>query len=152
MTLKKYFVALLISIFLIGGCQQKQMTPKITDTSGSVQKDIQPSPEDIVNKQGNITNLEIFQTFLDNIKRGERDEIRIISYTKEGDPMIHKLIYDGEFIHSTEDTTRDQNGSGSINSLNCQSIEKEEKEENTDYYLSGCTNQSKGPLVLFIRN
>ena len=152
MTLKKYLVVLLISIFLIGGCQQKQVTPKITYISGSVQNDYQPSPEDIINKHGEITNLETFQTFMDNIGQRESDEIRIISYTKEGDPMIHELIYDGEFIHSTEDTTRDQHGPGSINSLKCQSIVTEEKEDITDYYLSGCTNQSKGPLVLFIRN
>lgn len=148
--MKKYYVAILICIFFISGCQQNQVTPKITYVSGSVQEDYQPSPEDIVNKHEDITNLETFQTFKDNIDHGESDEIRIVTYTEEGDPMIHELLYDGKLIHSTEDTTRDHFGSGSINSISCESLEAEDKAERTDYYLSGCTNQSNGPLVLVI--
>jgi hypothetical protein len=110
-----------------------------------------PSDEDIVNTQGEITNLEKFIKFVENVNQGREDKIRVVRYTTEGDPMLHDLEYDGEIITSTTDTTRDEFGNGSVNKATCKSIDIKETDERTDYTLSGCdkTNRDNSILVIW---
>ena len=88
---------------------------------------------------GEIKNIERFEEFLSNIKKGQKDNIRVIRYTVEGDPILRDLEYDGKTIKTTNDTRRDQYGQGSINSTTCTSIEENETTERT-YVLEGCEN------------
>lgn len=60
------------------------------------------SPEDVVN-HGNITNIDKFFAFIENVNRGIEDKIRVVTYTEEGGPMLIDLEYDGEVIHSKTD-------------------------------------------------
>ncbi|WP_051475755.1 DUF4362 domain-containing protein [Bacillus sp. J37] len=108
----------------------------------------QPSNEDVVDTHGEITNLEKFMKFVENVNQGEEDNIRIVRYTTEGDPILHDLEYDGEMITSTTDTTRDEFGVGSVNTKICKTIDVKETAENTDYTLSGCDLISDNSILV----
>jgi hypothetical protein len=60
-----------------------------------------PSDEDIVDSHGEITNLEKFMKFVENVNQGIEDKIRVVRYTIEGDPMLHDLDFDGKTNVST---------------------------------------------------
>ncbi len=89
---------------------------------------------------GQIENTERFTEFLKNVEQEQKDNIRIVRYTEEGDPMLPDLEYDGEIIKSTTDTRRDKFGEGSIKTTICTSMEVVETTERTDYILDGCEN------------
>jgi hypothetical protein len=46
-----------------------------------------PSDEDIVDSHGEITNIEKFMKFVENVNHGREDKIRVVRYTTEGDPI-----------------------------------------------------------------
>ena len=109
-----------------------------------------PSDEDIVDSHGEITNIEKFMEFVENVNQGREDKIRVVRYTIEGDPLLHDLEYDGENITSTTDTTRDEFGDGSVSTATCKSINVEETDETTDYILSGCDKTDRDNSILAI--
>lgn len=109
-----------------------------------------PSDEDIVDSHGEITNIDKFMKFVENVYQGNEDKIRIVRYTTEGDPLLHDLEYDGEIITSTTDTTRDEFGSGSISTATCKSINVKKTDETTDYILSGCDKTDRDNSILVI--
>ena len=109
-----------------------------------------PSDEDVVDSHGEITNIEKFIEFVENVNQGREDKIRVVRYTIEGDPMLHDLEYDGETITSTTDTTRDEFGDGSISTATCKSINVKETDETTDYILSGCDKTDRDNSILVI--
>jgi hypothetical protein len=110
-----------------------------------------PSDEDIVDTHDEITNLGKFMEFVKNVNQGKEDQIRVVRYTIEGDPMLHDLEYDGEIITSTTDTTRDQFGKGSVSTATCKSITVKETDEGTYYNLSGCNKTKRDKSILVIR-
>ncbi|MCM3663704.1 DUF4362 domain-containing protein [Mesobacillus subterraneus] len=110
-----------------------------------------PSDEDIVDTHDEITNLGKFMEFVKNVNQGKEDQIRVVRYTIEGDPMLHDLEYDGEIITSTTDTTRDQFGKGSVSTATCKSITVKETDEGTYYNLSGCNKTNRDNSILVIR-
>lgn len=109
-----------------------------------------PSVEDIVDSHGEITNIEKFMKFVENVNQGREDKIRVVRYTTEGDPILHDLEYDGEIITSTTDTTRDEFGNGSVSTATCKSINVKETDETTDYILSGCDKTDRDNSILVI--
>ncbi len=64
--------------------------------------------------------------------------------------MIHDLIFDGETIQSTYDSTRDGYGSGSIEQSTCESFIEKELEDKTEYMLEGCNNGVGEQTVLLV--
>jgi hypothetical protein len=102
-----------------------------------------PSDEDIVDSHGEITNLEKFMKFVENVNQGIEDKIRVVRYTIEGDPKLHDLDFDGKIITSTTDTTRDEFGDGSVRTASCKSIDVKETDESTEYTLSRCDNTNR---------
>ncbi|MDF2790542.1 MAG: hypothetical protein K0S80_3643 [Neobacillus sp.] len=109
-----------------------------------------PSNKDIVDTHGEITNLEKFMEFVENVKQGREDKIRVVRYTTEGDPILHDLEYNGEIITSTTDTARDEFGDGRISTATCISIDVKETEESTDYTLSECNKTNRDNSILEI--
>ncbi len=108
----------------------------------------QPSEEDIVDTHGDITNLEIFMEFIENVQEGKEDKIRVVRYTTEGDPILHDLEFDGEVITSKVDSTRDEFGSGKVSTAACQSIDVIETHERTEYSLTGCSKTNRDNSIL----
>jgi hypothetical protein len=51
-------------------------------------------------------NLDRFYEFLDNLKNGIKDKIRITEYYVDGPPVIKILDYNGNVIKLTIDSTR----------------------------------------------
>ena len=138
--MKKAILLCILFIALItAGCQNEENLANTTGKQNNV-PDYIPSSEDIVDMHGEIENKERFEEFLDNVGKDQKDSIRVVSYTEEGDPMIHNLEYDGAVIKSTTDTRRDKFGEGSINNTSCTSVETVETKERTDYILEGCDN------------
>jgi hypothetical protein len=146
---KKILFFIMTGILLLSGCQTEPQEKTKIEKQDKIFA-FQPSSEDVVNKHGNIENVERFIIFLDNVKAGKRDKIRVVGYTEEGDPMLHDIEYDGELLHSTTDTRRDKYGSGKIDSTTCKEIEVEEKDERTDYTLSGCERINRDNSILVI--
>ncbi|MCK1995178.1 DUF4362 domain-containing protein [Peribacillus muralis] len=82
-----------------------------------------PSDTDIVNRNNaDIENEMKLKEFIKNTETGKKDSIRVVAYTKEGDPILTDLTFNGEQLEITEDTTRDEYGSGEINTFGCEKI------------------------------
>ncbi|GAA0494006.1 hypothetical protein GCM10008986_20650 [Salinibacillus aidingensis] len=129
----------LIIIVLMAGCQNTENLPNTNQKEDNI-PNYNPSSEDIVDMHGDIENIDRFKKFINNVEAGQKDSIRVIRYTTEGDPVLRNLEYDGEAIISTSDTRRDKYGKGSINTATCESIEVNETTERTDYLLDDCEN------------
>lgn len=65
---------------------------------------------DIINIHGSILNDEKLDVFLENINNKIEDQIKIVQYTIEGDPIIVEVIYDGKELTYIYDNTRDNFG------------------------------------------
>jgi hypothetical protein len=140
--MKKWFFLILFLTLVISGCQ--------TNGQSNNNPDYEPESGDIVDKHGNISNLDKFNMFVDHIKQGEKDKIRIVHYTKEGDAILYDLDFDGRTIHSTFDSTRDEYGSGSIEINKCKLITVKGTDARTEYILEGCEQNSGNPTILVV--
>lgn len=146
--MKKITFIFVIFMFLIAGCQNTDQSTNSIQKQNDV-PDYIPLSEDVVDLHGEIKNTERFKEFLNNVDYGLKDNIRVVRYTTEGDPMLHDIEYDGEIIKSTTDTRRDKYGEGMINTTTCTSFEVVETNERTDYILDGCEN-IKNHIILVI--
>jgi hypothetical protein len=89
--MKEWFFLILFLTLVISGCQ--------TNGQSNNNPDYEPESGDVVDKHGNISNLDKFNMFVDHIKQGEKDKIRIVHYTKEGDAICTTLTsMVGQFI------------------------------------------------------
>lgn len=66
---------------------------------------------DVVNVHGKQYNAEKLEKFIDNVKSGKKDKIRITTYTIEGDAITTDLEYTGKKIIYVFDNSRDHFGS-----------------------------------------
>ncbi|WP_404346831.1 DUF4362 domain-containing protein [Sutcliffiella horikoshii] len=151
--MKKILVFTVILLFILSACQSNEINQGNDSPSTTIQNNIPEyvqSPEDVVNMHGDITNIDMFFGFIENVNQGLEDKIRVVTYTEEGDPMLHDLKYDGEVIQSTTDTRRDTFGSGNINTAICSSIDIKENAERTDYDLTGCDKNNRDNSILVI--
>ena len=138
----KLMLIFFLPIFLIG-CQEEN-----TNVIQTELPEYSPSDADIV-VRGSVQNLNRFEEFLSKIDEETEDSIRIVTYTEEGDPILHDLTYDGNVILSTTDTRRDHFGIGSLASTSCKSITQVKRTSRTDYILEGCQNDhDKTVLVI----
>ncbi|OXS76322.1 hypothetical protein B1B04_04915 [Lysinibacillus sp. KCTC 33748] len=127
----------LLSIFLLG-CQQES---EINNLKKSSHPEEAMKNGDVVNVHGKISNLDKFENFIKNAKKGVKDDVRITMYTIEGDPIFYNLNYDGNEIQYTYDDSQDgYAGSGKgIKSTSCSNLESRNNDEG-EYYLSGCSS------------
>lgn len=87
-------------------------------------------------------NIERFHEFLENTNAKKEDEIRITSYTMEGDPIFKDLVFDGEKYHYTYDNSHDGYAGldKGIYKDTCSEILMEEPAEPI-FILNGCSKQ-----------
>lgn len=140
-------VSVLLFSFFIAGCQNTGSTA-IKKTEQHNIPDYIPTTEDILERHGEIENKERLKDFLNHVEKGQKDRIRVVRYTVEGDPILHDLDYDGVVIKSTKDKRRDKFGVGSVEDTTCTSIEMVEATERTDYNLVGCENQIDNTVLV----
>lgn len=58
---------------------------------------------DVVNLHGKISNWERWEQFIKNVDQQKADQVRITSYTTEGDPIFEELVYNGNGIEYAYD-------------------------------------------------
>ncbi|MDM5190738.1 DUF4362 domain-containing protein [Bacillus sp. DX4.1] len=99
---------------------------------------------DVVGKIGDVTNLDKFQQFLTRVKSGQTDQVRIVHYTDEGDPIFQTLEYDGIEIRYTSDNSQDKfaGKDKGIESDTCKKITKDIREEGIRYTLNDCMKEA----------
>ena len=125
--MKKFSILTCIMFLFFVGCSNSNTN---TNSKGYV-----PSETDIVSRNsGEIINENKLKEFIQNTETGEKDVIRVVTYTKEGDPILKDLAYDGEKLEVTRDNTRDEYGNGEIKTFKCESIIVEGKK----YSIVGC--------------
>ncbi|QED46805.1 DUF4362 domain-containing protein [Cytobacillus dafuensis] len=136
--MKKFQFILFVLLFL-SGCSNLNPVPSSTT--------YEPQQKDVINNHGGIENIEQIDQFVNNINNGENDEVRIIHYTIEGDPIIWDLTYDGTSIQSRYDTTYDKFGSGKVEKHSCERITKSEMDTEIAYKLE-CNGQQEDVLTV----
>ena len=134
--MKKFLIIFLSLIMFFGiGCS-KESNP--THNKSPYTNETAIKNGDVVNVQGKQYNVEKLDKFIENVKKGNNDKVRITTYTDEGGAMITDLEYDGKKINYTYDTTRDGMGVPKIDKkkFNGDSIYK----SGTKYYLKTSPN------------
>ena len=104
--------------------------------------------EDIIDNLGEVTNLQRFEDFVINVNGKHSDNIRIVSYTTEGGQILKDLIFDGNNIMYTIDSTRNSYGEKMVAATTCQSIEKVESSELTVYKINECEEELDNYLLV----
>ncbi|WP_129692252.1 DUF4362 domain-containing protein [Gottfriedia acidiceleris] len=117
-----------------------------THKSNSAQTlpDYKPAVDDVIDTHGEVKNKSKFLTFLDHVKKGEPDQVRVVHYTTEGDPILHDLHYNGKEIYSTVDTRRDNFGDKKIYATICKTIVETE----LNYVLTSCKDSTHDTSIL----
>jgi hypothetical protein len=142
--LKNWMAAILLLVLLAGGCDEPGDQVEM-----EVGKSYTPSSSDVLNRLGGIENLEQFEAFYENVQKGQEDSVRIVSYTVEGDPIIQDLEYDGETIHSIEDSRMDAYGTGEVAKMDCKRIEFTSDRGQNVYNLKACNKNEYNKTVLW---
>lgn len=139
----------LFLLFCVGGCEEPgdQSETQFGKQVGAYE----PVETDIVNTHGIIENMERFEEFYKNVGDDVEDRIRIVSYTEEGDPILHELEYDGNVLHSVRDSRRDTFGSGEIVEMICKKLENEQNGQvaHNMYKLVDCDRKDADDSVLW---
>jgi hypothetical protein len=121
-----------------------RLSPTATKKLKELIMGLEYSPElaegnkDVVNLHGKWSNENVWNDFVDNVKKGTSDGIHITSYTIEGDPIFQDLIFNGRSIEYTFDNTHDAYGSPMKLSSFCNAIVTSKTDNGTEYRLSGC--------------
>jgi len=102
-------------------------------------KSIVLKDSDIINYHSSLKNGERLKEFVNHVREGETDSVRVIGYTKEGDPIIDDVTYDGGKIEVKRDATRDKYGEQKVETYQCKSIEvRKNTSKQDEYNVTGC--------------
>ncbi|WP_254871020.1 DUF4362 domain-containing protein [Bacillus sp. Marseille-Q1617] len=147
--MKKWMAAGMLLVLLAGGCDEPG--DQVEMEVGKPVEDYEPKETDIVNTHGNVENLERFDEFYENAQSGMEDNIRIVYYTEEGDPILQDLSYDGMFFKSITDSRRDKFGEGELIIMTCTNIEYSTTNDMADnvYKLTECGKKNSEEIVLW---
>ena len=122
--MQKYIGRLIIfvSFICIAGCTNSD-------------NDYTPADTDIVKRNsGEIKNEARLIDFIHHVENGQDDHIRVVAYTKEGDPILMDVTFSENQLEVTSDTTRDEHGKGEVNTFTCETVQADDQK----YYLIGC--------------
>ncbi|WP_372631808.1 DUF4362 domain-containing protein [Cohnella sp.] len=92
---------------------------------------------DIVNLHGELTNLDKWTHFVEQVRAGNPSEAHLTSYTIEGDPIFEDFIFDGQAIQYTYDNTMDAFGAPKRSIDYCKNLEQ----DGGRYTLSKCGSE-----------
>ncbi|WP_423410263.1 DUF4362 domain-containing protein [Heyndrickxia sp. MSNUG] len=147
------FLFYFILIFLLASCNSQ--VNKIGNPNANVESlatgKESPKPYvkdvgnvDVLNTHGGVEGIERMQRFYDDMKSGVVSDLRIVSYTIEGDPIVTDLKYNGESLVVKNDNTRDEYGSGEIRTIKCGHLIEEINPTNTTYIATDCKDLPTG--------
>lgn len=141
---KTSFLFVFITMLLLSGCNSIGML------HGKLPEYI-PKNTDIVDTHGKVENMDRLEEFVNHVDNERKDQVRVVRYTVEGDPILRDIEYDGTAFKTTIDSRRDEYGNGNVTSTTCTAITKIDTTESTDYVLEGC-NQPIDDIIISIRN
>lgn len=128
---------------MLFGCEQ----PQVQETPTPQVPDFTPFSEDIItNIHGEINHVERFYAFVNNVHNEKSDNVRIITYTVEGAPIKHDLIFKQNILTSVYDTTEDGFGIQEVTVMTCETIDQTEANTRIDYVLDGCSEEESIPF------
>ncbi|WP_221569078.1 DUF4362 domain-containing protein [Alkalihalobacillus sp. TS-13] len=118
--IKKLSIIIVCILFLfIVGC---------THSNAANSKEFTPSDTDIVSRLfDDIKNESRLKEFIQNTEAGQKDSIRVVTYTKEGAPILTNITFDGDNLEVSSDSTRDDYGSKEMKKFKCKEILAEGK-------------------------
>lgn len=102
---------------------------------------------DVIVKADGVTNIDAFKKFVANVKKGKEDQVQIVHYTTEGDPIFETVEYDGRKLRYIKDNSQDKFGDKEINFDTCREMSEEKREDRTVYTLANCENGNKYELI-----
>ncbi|ARI79024.1 DUF4362 domain-containing protein [Halobacillus mangrovi] len=128
-------------LFVLIGCgmntpvEEETQTTEENEVHSEKEAEKPEIPEDSSMKN-ELENQKKLEGFMQKVKKGTPDEVRIVRYTVEGDSIYTDLAFNGQSIKFKRDTRRDKQGNGQVIERTCQSIKKEEEQGKTVYFLS----------------
>ncbi|WP_369901871.1 DUF4362 domain-containing protein [Bacillus manliponensis] len=102
---------------------------------------------DVIVKMEGIENIDTFKKFIANMKKGKENEVQIVHYTKEGDPIFETVKYNGKEIEYVKDNSQDKLGDKEIEFDTCRSMSEEKREDRTVYALTKCEKGNTYELI-----
>ena len=93
---------------------------------------------DVVRLGDKVYNQGTLDKFVETVNTKKTGNVRLVTYTKEGNAVISKLIYDGYNIKLTIDARRDKSTKGfwKISKSTYVGIEKTGGNKGMEYYLT----------------
>lgn len=131
------FILLCCFVVLLTACQ-------VGNTSTEESTPSEKEPDVVLSSEADHDkNLSRLDTFVDSINQGNKDDILIMTYTYEGDPIYHTLNYDEDNIHYEIDQSEDKYGrvDSENNTAVCENFDRETTENGVKYALSDCSNE-----------
>ncbi|WP_152393655.1 DUF4362 domain-containing protein [Paenibacillus guangzhouensis] len=91
--------------------------------------------EDVLNYHGIvIENRDKLDAFVDR----DRNAVRVVQYTIEGDPIFLDLAHKGSLIEMRHDNSKDQYGTPAVTTTTCSRMERKETATALTYTLEEC--------------
>lgn len=93
---------------------------------------------DVVRLGDKVYNQGTLDKFVETVNTKKTGNVRLVTYTKEGNAVISRLIYDGYNIKLTIDARRDKSTKGlwKISKSTYVGIEKMDGSKGMEYYLT----------------
>jgi hypothetical protein len=137
---KMYKLTLFLFLSILTACSASGETEE--DNHNTSVNDVENV--DVVNTHGRIEGLERMNAFYENVLNKVSTEIRMVSYTIEGAPIVTDIRYDGKSIEVKRDYTRDAYGSGAIRTHKCGNLVLENNLTNMSYIAVECSDTQHG--------
>ncbi|KAB8139343.1 DUF4362 domain-containing protein [Gracilibacillus oryzae] len=106
--------------------------------------------DDIILQQDQKMNLIELETFRQAVQNGKEEQIRMVQYTTEGDPVFMNINYVNKQIEVVIDSSEDQYGSeeNAIRHITCSQLEYFLTESQTvSFEIVNCNNSESTLLV-----
>ncbi|WP_441912030.1 DUF4362 domain-containing protein [Paenibacillus sp. MCAF9] len=132
---------IVLAMLMLAGCagQEQDKVPKQTSASDEPYDYTINEIEDVIARSGEVTNSEKLDAFVS----GAVDQVRVVRFITEGNPIFYNLAWAEDQIEVRYDTSQDQYGSSSVKTYSCDGLKKEESGRAYAYKLSGCGAANK---------
>lgn len=130
--MKKWIMAI-ASLVCLAACSQ--------DTRPPTDKAEKDHADQVVIGHNSIENADRFLAFLKRVSHQQKDEIRIMQRTIEGDPIYQNVRFDGKKYKYTHDSREDAYESKEVTKDTCKNFRVIETNTETTALLEKCENR-----------
>ncbi|OOE12670.1 DUF4362 domain-containing protein [Fictibacillus arsenicus] len=128
----KRWIMVIASLVCLAACSQ--------DTEPQTDK-AENHVDEVVIGHNAIENADRFQAFSKRVSQKQKDEIRIMQRTIEGDPIYQDVRFDGKKYEYTHDNREDAYGSKEVTKDSCKDFRVIETNTETTAFLEKCENR-----------